>query len=106
MEIMKGSINLTDFTFFNLRYNFQNMSYNWSYISVHVYTVIIKVLNSIPDKLFLSFYIIYNNFYQINSNIKFYHTHHKLPKPLATAHHIICYTGVINFFPLIYIHLN
>jgi len=31
--------------------------------------------------------------------MKFYCIHHQLPKPLANAHHIICYTGAVNCVP-------
>jgi len=31
--------------------------------------------------------------------MKFYCIHHKLPKPLANARHIICYTGAVNCVP-------
>lgn len=31
--------------------------------------------------------------------MKFYCIHHQSPKPLANAHHIICYTGAVNCVP-------
>jgi len=31
--------------------------------------------------------------------MKFYCIHHKLPNPLANAHHIICYTEAVNCVP-------